>query len=82
MQRIDDKISDITDQCSDVLVDQRALLAGQAVVNNIDLDKYRQIILKEMEEKKKKRLSHAAHREKQSVTQSKPQTSPVTGILE
>ena len=82
LQRIDNKISDITDQCSDVLVDQRALLAGQAVVNNINLDKYRQIILKEMEEKKKKRLSLVAHRDKESATQSKPQNSPVKGILE
>ena len=70
LQKIDQKISDITDQCSDTLVDQRALLAGQAVVNNIDLTKYRQIILKEMEEKKNKRLAMDQERATRPVVQS------------
>ena len=57
MQKIDQTISDITDQCSDTLVYQRALLMGEAAFQNIDLQKYREIVLKEMDKKKTRRVS-------------------------
>ena len=64
LQRIDQKISDVTDICCDALVDQRALLARQAADQNIDLQPYREKILREMAKKKKRKAAEIAFRTK------------------
>ena len=71
LQKIDDTLLDLTEQCSDALVDQRALLAGQAFAQNIDLDPYREKICQEMADKKRKRLQLSKGRQQASSTDSK-----------
>ena len=82
LQKIDDTLSDLTDQCSNALVDQRALTAAQAVYQNLDLNPYKEMIHKEMEEKKRKKLqlSKSATKPLTTLTTYGRKTVKVTGL--
>ena len=55
LKYIDEKLDTLVDNCSDGLVEQRALLQAQSAYFGFDLAPYKEKIRKEMEEKRVKK---------------------------
>ena len=68
MKKIDDKLDEMVDNCSDALVEQRALMQAQSVYFGFNLDPYKDKIRKEMEEKKMKKNRLKLNHEKPSTS--------------